>query len=291
MRDDDDGTLAAQPCDRREHPLLRAAVEGAGRLVEEEHRQARRERATDRDPLALSARHGAIGDEDRIADGRDETACAELVEDARRVSVVVLVLVLVARAEYDVRDERVAEDRCILRDPGERSLLRPHAAPGEVLVTPRDRALAWRLETEQRAEERRLADPGRADDGRDPPGRENERQRLVRAMLADEPLHGERREGPRPLGAWLTSLAHARSGGPFACLLESVLGASAYQPAVDELAERLVRHEERNRERHDRAALDAADRASSHHREREHEGKRSEHLARVRDERRARPQS
>ena len=74
-------------------------------------------------------------------------------------------------------------------------------------------------------------------------------------------------------------------------LFERVLRAGSHEPAVDQLAERLVGHEERNREGHDGAAVDAADGARAHQREGEDEGERAEDLARVREQRRARAQA
>ena len=61
MRDDHDGALAAQARDGAQHALLRSGVERGGGLVEQQHRQARRERARHRDPLAL-ATAGALLD-------------------------------------------------------------------------------------------------------------------------------------------------------------------------------------------------------------------------------------
>ncbi len=104
----------------------------------------------------------------------------------------------------------------------------------------------------------------------------------MRSVPADEPRHGERCERPRASGARGCGLAIARSlRSAVAELFEDVLGTGAHEPAVDQLAERLVRHVERDREGDDRAALDAADGAGGHQREREDESERAEHLARV----------
>ena len=181
MRDDDDRAFAAQPRDGGEHPLLRGAVERARRLVEQEDRQACRERATDRDPLALAAGDGAIR---RRARRRRRTPRAPPRRGRR------------GRATHARRRCRApARDRARARAPparrgrrsrracrrerahpeGPRRRASPSARrrPREILVAPRNRAFACHLEAEKRAEQRRLADPGRAHDRRDLTGGEN----------------------------------------------------------------------------------------------------------------------
>jgi diacylglycerol kinase family enzyme len=293
MRDDDDGALAAQPRDGREHALLSEAVERARRLVEEEHREARRERTCDGDPLALAARDCALGHERSIAHGRDEALGAELREEARHeLRTLVRRSAVVLRAEHDVRDERIGEHGRVLRDPRERPLVRADAALRQHLLTPRDRACTRHVEAEQRAHQRRLADARRTDDRRYFPWWEGERERLVRAVAPDEAVDRERRERPLAGSARTRGARRGRRAGcagsrcSFARVVERVLGTSPDETPVDQLAERLVRHEEGDRERDDRAAIDAADRPRSEERERDDESERAEHLARVRDERR-----
>src|SRR5262249_2869285 len=62
VRHEDDGALAREGRGGVEEALLGEGVEARRRLVEEQHRQPRRERPRDGDPLALAARElGAAG--------------------------------------------------------------------------------------------------------------------------------------------------------------------------------------------------------------------------------------
>src|SRR5213592_3666077 len=55
MRDDEHGAPLEEPLDRLLHQSLRLGIEGGRRLVENQYRWIRQQRAGDRQPLALSA--------------------------------------------------------------------------------------------------------------------------------------------------------------------------------------------------------------------------------------------
>jgi hypothetical protein len=135
-------------------------VERGQRLVEEKHPGAPRERARERDALALAAR-------DRVRPGGCERGDAEALEervDLRRRRA----------AEGDVAaDAEVREQGVLLEHEPHRAALGREVDPSlgvePRLAVERHAAAARPLETRDRPEERRLARPRRAD----------ERERLV----------------------------------------------------------------------------------------------------------------
>ena len=277
MGDDEHGALSPEACERAEHALLRRRIERRGGLVEQKHRQTRGERTRDGDPLPLSARHLAMRRERRVAERRRERLRPEPCEHR-------LLVDAFGRSEENVRGQGVAEDRRVLGDPCERTLARPHAVLRELGVAPPNAARRERIEAEQRAEERGLADPGRSHDRDDAPRRRVERQWGVRAVGRHDVAHDERSELPgllRRFGRRRGRCGTRRRG-------ERLFATRPREATLDDLAERLVRHEKRDRERHDPAAIDAADHAARYEEKHEDERERAEHLARAREQRRAR---
>src|SRR5258708_22016805 len=88
VRDHQRRAAAHERFQRRLHMALRFAVEGGGRLVEDEHRRILEERARDGEPLPLSARkaHAVLRSEEHTSElqSPDHLVCRLLLEKKKK---------------------------------------------------------------------------------------------------------------------------------------------------------------------------------------------------------------
>ena len=156
--DEGDPEVALQPLDEELHLLSELQVEGAERLVEQEHARAVDERASQGDPLCLAA-----GELLRLA----LLVASELheLEDLPDPGLEVSSLdAAAAEAEGDVLEDReVREERVALKDGVDVPLVR--RAAGDIGVAEVDRACGRLLEAADHPERRRLAAARGAEQG------------------------------------------------------------------------------------------------------------------------------
>ena len=159
--DEGDPEVALQPLDEELHLLSELQVEGAERLVEQEHARAVDERASQGDTLCLAA-------------GELAAACASRSLRAARARgsfrpglEVPALDAAAAEAEGDVLEDReVREERVALEDGVDVPLV--GRAAGDIGVAEVDRACGRLLEAADHPERRRLAAARGAEQGEEP---------------------------------------------------------------------------------------------------------------------------
>ena len=152
-----------QVADQREDLVAGARVEVAGRLVGEQDRRIDRQRARDRDALALAARQlvGQVLQAVAELDERQQLARA-LVDLSARPAAQVQRQADVLEARQRRQQVEELEDEADLVAPHARQLVVGQA--GERFAVDADLAGRRAIEAADRVEQRRLAGAGRADD-------------------------------------------------------------------------------------------------------------------------------
>jgi hypothetical protein len=168
-----DAEVVLQRLDEELHLLAELEVQGAERLVEEQHARTVHERARERDPLLLPA-----GELSRLA----LLVAGELdeLEDLEHAAAQVAALdAPAAQAEGDVLvDREVREERVALEDRVHVPLVRRQ--PGHVAVAEVDRSRGRLLEAADHAERGRLPAPRGAE----------QREEATPRDLERDPVHG-----------------------------------------------------------------------------------------------------
>jgi hypothetical protein len=162
VRNDDGGATTLDRLERAEDRRLGAAVQGAGRLVEDQDRRVLEQRARDRDPLFLAARQfqPALADPCRIAfglpldEGRDRRARRRPLD---------LGLTGTLAPIGDVVADRVVEQHRILRHDADCRAQGRLRHMRDVLPVDRDPTAGEVVEAVHQPRERRFARPRRPD--------------------------------------------------------------------------------------------------------------------------------